>query len=463
VKAQLLDALRDACGDAAVLADAASIEPYVTDWRGTFVGRASAVVRPASTEQVSEVVRICSDARIPIVPQGGNTGLAAGATPLQLRDAIIVSLSRMRRIVSVDADAYAVTVEAGCVLADVQQAARRAERLFPLSLAAEGSAEIGGLVSTNAGGTAVLRYGTMRSLVLGLEAVLPDGRIVDGLRALYKDNAGYDWKQLFIGAEGTLGIVTRAVLRLFPMPRERVTALIGIDLSETALRVFSHLQTMLGETLSACELFPDRALALRVAYEPGLRRPMAEHAWYLLVEATSSLSTLRTAAEEAFVALDDAGLAGAIVIAENSAQARALWEWRETITETEKRTGRSVKHDVSVPISAIPEFIARATERIERDHPGVTVLAFGHFGDGNIHFNVLVPGATTAVVDAISAAVYEMIADFRGSITAEHGIGRYRRNELLAHRSIFEMDLMRTVKRALDPGNVMNPGAVLEE
>lgn len=463
MKAQLLDALRDACGDAAVLADAASIEPYVTDWRGTFVGRASAVVRPASTEQVSEVVRICSDARIPIVPQGGNTGLAAGATPLQLRDAIIVSLSRMRRIVSVDADAYAVTVEAGCVLADVQQAARRAERLFPLSLAAEGSAEIGGLVSTNAGGTAVLRYGTMRSLVLGLEAVLPDGRIVDGLRALYKDNAGYDWKQLFIGAEGTLGIVTRAVLRLFPMPRERVTALIGIDLSETALRVFSHLQTMLGETLSACELFPDRALALRVAYEPGLRRPMAEHAWYLLVEATSSLSTLRTAAEEAFVALDDAGLAGAIVIAENSAQARALWEWRETITETEKRTGRSVKHDVSVPISAIPEFIARATERIERDHPGVTVLAFGHFGDGNIHFNVLVPGATTAVVDAISAAVYEMIADFRGSITAEHGIGRYRRNELLAHRSIFEMDLMRTVKRALDPGNVMNPGAVLEE
>ncbi|MBV8639453.1 MAG: FAD-binding oxidoreductase [Candidatus Eremiobacteraeota bacterium] len=446
-----------------MLADAASIEPYVTDWRGTFVGRASAVVRPASTEQVSEVVRICSDARIPIVPQGGNTGLAAGATPLQLRDAIIVSLSRMRRIVSVDADAYAVTVEAGCVLADVQQAARRAERLFPLSLAAEGSAEIGGLVSTNAGGTAVLRYGTMRSLVLGLEAVLPDGRIVDGLRALYKDNAGYDWKQLFIGAEGTLGIVTRAVLRLFPMPRERVTALIGIDLSETALRVFSHLQTMLGETLSACELFPDRALALRVAYEPGLRRPMAEHAWYLLVEATSSLSTLRTAAEEAFVALDDAGLAGAIVIAENSAQARALWEWRETITETEKRTGRSVKHDVSVPISAIPEFIARATERIERDHPGVTVLAFGHFGDGNIHFNVLVPGATTAVVDAISAAVYEMIADFRGSITAEHGIGRYRRNELLAHRSIFEMDLMRTVKRALDPGNVMNPGAVLEE
>lgn len=463
MKEQLLGALRDACGEAAVLADPALIQPFVTDWRGTYVGRASAVVRPASTEQVSEVVRICADARVPIVPQGGNTGLAAGATPLDLRDAVVVNLSRMRRIVSVDADAYAMTVEAGCVLADVQQAARRAQRLFPLSLAAEGSAEIGGLISTNAGGTAVLRYGTMRSLVLGLEAVLPDGRIVDGLRALYKDNAGYDWKQLFVGAEGTLGIVTRAVLRLFPSPRERVTALVGIDSCETALRVFSMLQAMLGETLSACELFPDRALALRLANEPSLRRPMPEHAWYMLVEVSSSLSTLRAAAEEAFVALDDAGVAGAIVIAENSAQARALWEWRETITETEKRAGRSVKHDVSVPISSIPEFIARATERIERDHPGTSVLAFGHFGDGNIHFNVLLPGANAALADAISASVYEVIADFRGSITAEHGIGRYRRDELAAHRSTIELDLMRTVKRALDPENVMNPGAVLGE
>lgn len=459
----LLGALRNTCGDAAVLADAASIQPYVTDWRGTYVGRASAVVRPASTEQVSEVVRICADARVPIVPQGGNTGLAAGATPLKLRDAVVVNLSRMRRIVTVDADAYAMTVEAGCVLADVQQAARRAHRLFPLSLAAEGSAEIGGLISTNAGGTAVLRYGSMRSLVLGLEAVLPDGRIVDGLRALYKDNAGYDWKQLFVGAEGTLGIITRAVLRLFPLPRERVTALVGIDSCETALRAFSMLQALLGETLSACELFPDRALALRLAHEPALRRPMAEHAWYLLVEASSSLSTLRAAAEEAFVALDDAGLAGAIVIAENSSQARALWEWRETITETEKRAGSSVKHDVSVPISAIPEFIARATERIERDHPGASVLAFGHFGDGNIHFNVMLPNANALAADAISAGVYEIIADFRGSITAEHGIGRYRRDELLAHRSIFEMELMRTVKRALDPENIMNPGAILSE
>ncbi len=461
MRTELLDALRDACGDAAVLTDLALIEPYVTDWRGTYIGRAGAVVRPASTEQVSEVVRICSGARMPIVPQGGNTGLAAAATPLDLRDAVVVNLSRMRRIVSIDADAYAMTVEAGCVLADVRQAAQRVQRLFPLSLAAEGSAQIGGLISTNAGGTAVLRYGTMRALVLGLEAVLPDGRIVEGLRALYKDNAGYDWKQLFIGAEGTLGIITRAVLRLFPLPRERVTALVGIASCETALRAFSMLQAMLGESLTACELLPDRALAMRLVHEPSLRRPMAEHAWYLLVEASSSLSTLRAAAEEALLALDDAGVAGAIVIAETPAKARALWEWRETITETEKRNGRSVKHDVSVPISAIPEFISRATERIERDHSGASVLAFGHFGDGNIHFNVLLPVGNPSHPDAVSADVYEVIADFRGSITAEHGIGRSRRDELRAHRSIVEMDLMRTVKRAVDPDGVMNPGAIL--
>ncbi len=461
--AQLLDALRDACGEAAVLTDPASIEPYVTDWRGRYVGRASAVVRPASTEQVSEIVRVCSGARVPIVPQGGNTGLAAAATPLDVRDAVVVSMSRMRRILSIDAQAYAATVEAGCVLADLQHAAMRAQRLFPLSLAAEGSAQIGGLISTNAGGTAVLRYGTMRSLILGLEAVLPDGRIVDGLRALYKDNAGYDWKQLFVGAEGTLGIVTRAVLRLFPLPRQRVTALVGVDSCESALRVFSTLQGMLGETLSACELIPDRALALRLTHEPSLRRPMKQHAWYLLVEASSSLSTLRAAAEDAFIVIDERGFAGAIVIAETTTQARALWEWRETITETEKRRGRSVKHDVSVPLSSIAHFIARATEKIERDYPGASVLAFGHLGDGNIHFNVLLSGTSLSDADAIGADVYELIADFRGSITAEHGIGRYRRDELLAHRSIVEMDLMRTLKRALDPSGIMNPGAILNE
>ncbi len=463
MKPAILGALREACGDAAVLVDPALVEPFVTDWRGSYIGRAKAVVRPATTEQISDVVRICSSAHVAIVPQGGNTGLALGATPLDLENAIILSLSRMRRIVSVDPDAYAITVEAGCVLTEVQHAARRAQRLFPLSLAAEGSAEVGGLISTNAGGTAVLRYGTMRSLVLGLEAVLPDGRVLDGLRSLYKDNAGYDWKQLFIGAEGTLGIITRAVLRLFPMPRERVTALVGLDSCDTALRAFSTLQATLGETLTACELFPDRAIALRLAHDSALRRPMPQHAWYMLVEASSSLSTLREAVEEAFVQLDDAGIAGVIVIAENSTQARTLWEWRETITETERRSGRSLKHDVSVPISAIPKFIARATERIERDYPSTSVLAFGHFGDGNIHFNVLLPSAGVMRPDDVSAAVYELIADFRGSITAEHGIGRYRRQELAAHRSLVEMDLMRTVKNALDPRGLMNPGAVIED
>ncbi|MBV8117355.1 MAG: FAD-binding oxidoreductase, partial [Candidatus Eremiobacteraeota bacterium] len=320
---------------------------------------------------------------------------------------------------------------------------------------------IGGLISTNAGGTAVLRYGSMRSLVLGLEAVLPDGRIADGLRALYKDNAGYDWKQLLIGAEGTLGVITSAVLRLFPIPRERVTALIGIDTCEAALQAFAQLHEMLGETLTACELIPDRAVALRVAHDASLRRPLPQHAWYLLVEAASALRSLPADVEAALVSLDDEAAGGAIVIAQNAAQAQAIWEWRESITETEKRAGRSLKHDVSVPLSDIPRFIARATERIENQYPGTAVLPFGHIGDGNIHFNVLVPANEDIDGEALSAEVYELIADFRGSITAEHGIGRYRRDELSSHRSVAEMDLMRTIKHALDPAGLMNPGAVL--
>jgi FAD/FMN-containing dehydrogenase len=433
-----------------VLTDRSQTHSYLHDWRGVFRGDALAVVRPASTIDIAHVVRACVEERVAIVPQGGNTGLSAGATPIVTGPCIVLALERMKAIRTIDPLGYTIAVEAGAVLADVQHAARQADRLFPLSLAAEGSAQIGGLLATNAGGTAVLRYGTMRALALGIEAVLPNASVVDGMRALRKDNAGYDWKQVLIGSEGTLGVITAATLRLFPRPKHFATALIGVDAVEDALAAYSSLQVALGESLSACELIPDRAIAMRIEHE-SRKRPMTQHAWYVLAEGSSNLSGLDDAFESVLAGYDG-------VLATSSEQSRGLWEWREAITESEKRAGRSAKHDVSVPLSAIPRFIAEATEAVEKRHPSCGVLAFGHIGDGNIHFNVLLDGGATA--DAVNATVHAIVAKYRGSITAEHGIGRYRVNELRAHRSEEELTLMRKIKAALDPQNIMNPGAV---
>jgi FAD/FMN-containing dehydrogenase len=453
----VVDELRSACGKASVLDDPASIDPYVTDWRGAFKGRAIAVVRPSKLAEVADVVRICARRRVAIVPQGGNTGLAAGATPLEAHDSIVLNLSRMNAVRDVDASGFTMSVDAGCVLADVRARAETEDRLFPLSLAAEGSAQIGGLISTNAGGTSVLRYGTMRSLVLGLEVVLADGTIVSAMRALRKDNAGYDWKQLFVGAEGTLGVVTGAVLRLVARPRSGQTALVGVRTVDDAVRTFGLLQARLGETLSAFEFFPDRTVALRVANEGTLRRPMIEHPWYLLVEASSAFE-LGDAWEKALSEAVDRGLAGEVAMASSPSQARDLWAWRESITEHERRAGPSAKHDVSVAISSVPAFVAEATGAVERTFPGTAALAFGHIGDGNVHFNVMLPPAIDR--DAVTALVHRIVIRYGGSITAEHGIGRYRREDLAAARSRAEMDVMRAVKRALDPGGLMNPGAI---
>jgi FAD/FMN-containing dehydrogenase len=461
MSAALLERLAAVVGPAALLADRERTEPYLLDWRGVFRGNALAVVRPACTREVSEVVSICAEAGAAVVPQGGNTGLSAGATPVGLERAVVVNLSRLRALRGIDAAGFTVCAEAGCVLSEVQAAAEEAGRYFPLSLAAQESAQIGGLIATNAGGTAVLRYGSMRSLVLGLEVVLPDGRVADGLRALRKDNAGYDWKQLFIGSEGTLGIVTAAVLRLFPKPRHRVTALTGVESVQHAMELFGRLQELLGETLTACELFGERSVGLRIRQQPGLERPLAPHPWYLLIEAASSLAGLRDATEEALAEVMESGLAADCVLAGSSAQRDALWEWRESITETEKRAGRSAKHDVSVAVSSIAPFMNEATEIVERTHPGSQVLAFGHAGDGNVHFNVLLPADASATAAQVNDTVHEIVARYRGSITAEHGIGRYRREELPRHRSAAEMELMRAVKRAVDPAGIMNPGAVL--
>ncbi len=454
-----LEAIEAIVGAGAVLTGE-DASPYLTDWRGAFRGSALAVVRPSSTHTVADVVRYCAQTGTPVVPQGGNTGLAAGATPAGVHNGIVLSLSRMRTVRSLDAAGNTIAVDAGCVLAEIQSAAADAQRYFPLSLGAEGSAQIGGLISTNAGGSGVLRYGTMRALVLGLEVVLPDGRIADGMRALRKDNAGYDWKQLFIGSEGTLGIITGAVLRLFPGLSQKTTALLGLKAPDDAIAAFAYLQNNLGDTLTACELFSDRSVALRLAHEPMLDFPMKRQAWYLLIEAASSLSALEDAAERAFGDLLEKALAGDCIVATTAKQADALWEWRESIPETEKRTGRSAKHDVSVPISQIGAFVAEATAAVEGAFPGANVLAFGHIGDGNVHFNVLLPpeGVTP---EAVNAVVHGIVRTYRGSITAEHGIGRYRRAELCEHRSPVEMDLMRQIKRAVDPDNLMNPGAVL--
>ena len=456
----LVDELRSIAGKDAVLTGK-ELEPFVVDWRGVFRGKAHAVVRPSSTEGVAAVVRYCAEIGVAVVPQGGNTGLAAGATPVDIENAIILSVSRMRAIRALDPSGNTIAVDAGCVLAEIQDAATAANRFFPLSLGAEGTAQIGGLIATNAGGTAVLRYGTMRALVLGLEAVLPDGRILDGMRALRKDNAGYDWKQLFIGSEGTLGVITGAVLRLFARATQRATALFSIDTLDGVLKAFAILETGLGETLVACELFSDFAVALRVMHEPGLETPMERRAWYLLVEAASTLPGLHDAAEAAFGAVLEQEIAADCIVATNAKQADALWEWRETISETEKRAGTSAKHDVAVPISDVPEFVTVATEAVEREFPGSRALVFGHVGDGNVHFNVLLPRDASATAAQVNAVVHAIVRTYRGSITAEHGVGRYRREELAAHRSGTEMDLMRAVKRAIDPRNTMNPGAVL--
>jgi FAD/FMN-containing dehydrogenase len=461
VSRPLLEHLAAICGPSGLLTESADIAPYVTDWRGVFTGTALAVARPADTATVAACVRACAHANVAIVPQGGNTGLAAGATPLGLRRAIVLSLARMRTIRALDAAGFTISVDAGCVLADVRAAAAAAGRFFPLSLAAEGTAQIGGLIATNAGGTAVLRYGSMRALVLGLEVVLDDGAVADGMRALRKDNAGYDWKQLFIGCEGTLGVITGAVLRLWPPPRHRATALLGIATADDVIAAFGDLQEALGEALVGCELFSDRAVALRLEYEPQLVRPLPEHPWYLLVEAASSLPGLRDGVEEALALASDRGHVLDGVIAESSTRAAALWSWRETITENERRAGGSAKHDVSVAISAIPAFLARATQAVERQHPGARVLAFGHAGDGNIHFNVLI--GADARADDVNRTVHGIVGEFNGSITAEHGIGRYRRDELPAHRGPAEIALMHAVKAAVDPRGLMNPGAVLPD
>jgi FAD/FMN-containing dehydrogenase len=443
-----------------VLTDWQDLEPYSVDWRKIFPGKPACVVRPNSAAQVAQVVQICRDARVAIVPQGGNTGLAGGAVPDSSGTQIVLSLNRMTAIRSVDPVGMTIEAEAGCILKVAQDAALAAGRLLPISLAAEGSATIGGVVAANAGGVNVLRYGMTRNLVLGLEVVLPDGTIANGLRRLRKDNAGYDWKQLFIGSEGTLGIVTAAVMRLLPRPKHSVTALLSVPDPDAALKLLELAQDDLGDQVTAFELISRISLELVVKHA-GLKPPIANGDWFVLIEAASSLVGLREAAETMLGSAFEREIALDGVIAESGAQAAQLWALREHVTESEAREGKSVKHDVSVPLSSIPQFLADVGDALTAGAPGTRVNAFGHLGDGNVHYNVLVEEGHDAAV--INRIVHDVVASHGGSISAEHGIGQYRVDELVRYRSSAEMELARTIKRALDPQGVLNPGKVLSK
>src|SRR5437763_4780241 len=456
----MIELLRDIVGAANVLTAPTDPRPYFTDRRRQYSGAAAAVVRPASTAQVARLVALAAEHEVASVPQGGNTGLSGGSVPTGKGREIVLALGRMNRIRSIDRLNDTITVEAGCVLANVQRAADAAGRLFALSLAAEGSCQIGGNLSTNAGGVNELRYGTAREQVLGLEVVLPDGRIWNGVRGLRKDNTGYDLKQLFLGAEGTLGIIPAAVLRLHPKPSASATAWIALASAAAAMELLAFLHERLGERLSAFELLSRNCVEAVLAFAPGTQDPLATpHPWYVLVEIADSGEerTLREQVEKALVDAAERGAIADAAIAQSGEQARALWRIRETVPEAQFT---NVKHDIAVPVSKVAQFIERADARLAARYADLRVYAFGHVGDGNVHYNVG-PERLVAERPAINRIVYDTVAELGGSISAEHGLGQLKREEIRGHKSALELELMRRLKQALDPKALMNPGKVL--
>ncbi|MCE3262080.1 MAG: 2-hydroxyacid dehydrogenase [Pseudoduganella sp.] len=464
-----LAACRALLGEAHVIADEQGMAPYLRDWRGRFTGRALAVLRPADTQQVAAVVRLCVSARVPLVPQGGNTGLVLGSVPDASGRAIVLSLARMQTVRQVDALNRTMTVDAGVILQRAQEAAAEHGCLFPLSLAAEGSCTIGGNLSTNAGGTAVLRYGNARELCLGLEVVTPQGEVWSGLRGLRKDNTGYDLRDLFIGAEGTLGVITGAVLKLYPQPKASVTALAALDSPAQALRLLSIMQDHCAASLTGFELMSAFCLQLVAKHFPALAQPLAgAHAQYALLELSSSESAEHAALllERALGAALEQGVVRDAVVAASAAQSRGLWNLREHIPLAQAADGKNIKHDISLPVSAIADFIAATEPRLQAAFPGCQLVCFGHLGDGNLHFNVAPPKGVAhddflLSQEAVNRVVHDAVAACGGSISAEHGIGALKRDELARYKSPVELNLMRAIKAALDPLGLMNPGKML--
>ncbi|MCH9806955.1 MAG: FAD-binding oxidoreductase [Alphaproteobacteria bacterium] len=466
---ELVAKLTAIVGEAHAFTDASDQAPYLTEWREKYVGRTPLVLRPGSAAEISEILKLANEARVGVVPQGGNTGLVGGQIPFESGEEIVISTERLNRVRHVDAAGGYMLVEAGVTLADVQNAAEEAGALFPLSLASEGSCRIGGNLASNAGGVQVLAFGNTRDLTLGVEVVLADGRIFEGLRALKKDNTGYDLKHLFVGSEGTLGIITAAVLKLFPRPVETATAFVAVRDLDAMLELFRGARAVAGTNLTAFEFMSGWCLDIVTSHVPGLRRPLEGDApWYVLLEISSGSAD---GAAEAMMegALSEAFESGAIsdaAIAASIDHAQQLWRLREDLSEAQKFEGGSIKHDISVPVAAIPEFVTRAGEVVEAVCAGARPVVFGHFGDGNVHYNVTQPAAMEKAAylaqwEEMNDAVHALVADMDGSISAEHGIGRMKREALARFRSETELDMMRAVKAALDPNGILNPGKVL--
>lgn len=462
--AAALTAIREAVEPKGVI-EGADRAPFLSEWRDRWPGEAALIVAPASTEEVARVVKICADHNVAITPQGGNTGLVGGQIPYGTE--ILLSLKRMRTIRDVSPLGNTMTVDAGVTLAAAQDAAKAADRLFPLSIGSEGSCQIGGVISTNAGGVNVLRYGNMRDLVLGIEAVLPNGEIWNGLKRLRKDNTGYDLKQLFIGAEGTLGVVTGAVLKLFPRPSEFVTAFAGTPSAEDAVALLSYAQQATGGLVSSFELISRQAVELVLKHIPETRDPLSgRHPWYVLMECSASGGDLRASVEALLGAALEKGVVADAAIADSERQAKDFWRVRHSISEAINGEGLGARHDVSVPTADIPAFLQKADAVVASAAPGARIVAFGHIGDGNVHYDVVPPaGAGKHALDdrrkSIESQVYDVILSFNGSISAEHGVGRHKRDAVAARKSPLELSMMRALKHAIDPQGIMNPGKML--
>jgi FAD/FMN-containing dehydrogenase len=469
----VLDGLRAIVGDKGLILDDQGKEPFVRDWRGTLIGTAAVVVRPATTEEVSQVVKLCFDHGIAIVPQGGNTGLMGGGTPYPTHSGILLSLGRMNKVIEVDPVGYSMTVEAGCILQTLQETAASHDRFFPLSLGAQGSCLIGGNLSTNAGGVQVLRYGNARNLVLGLEVVLPNGDIWNGLRSLKKDNTGYDLKHLFMGAEGTLGIITKAVLKLWPAPKDVATAWLAVRDPQAAIEILSEAYAASEDNVGSCELMSRAGTDLVLRHIPGVQDPLkADTQWFLLLEWSSSrpradgVEGMSEKMEQFLADQMEAGRVLDAVIAQNEAQARNMWMIRESVAPASRAEGPGLSFDISVATSKVPVFIDKGIKAAFEILPSIRPYPLGHIGDGNIHFSFMGPKGMDRETlhqysPAVTRAVNDLVLDMAGSISAEHGIGIDKIDELAHYRSKIELDTMRSLKRALDPKNIMNPGKIL--
>ena len=468
LNADLLSRFATIVGERYAVTDPLEQQAYLVEQRDLWHGRTPLVLRPGSTEEVAAILKLANETRTVIIPQGGNTGLVGGQVPDESGKQIILSLKRLDRIREVDATSNTMTCEAGVVLVNAQQAADAADRLFPLSLGAEGSCTIGGNLSSNAGGTGALAYGIARDLVVGLEVVLADGRILRGLNKLKKDNTGYDLKNLFVGAEGTLGVITAAVLKLFPKPRARERAFVGLSSPEAALTLLNLTKEHAGGAVTGFEFMPRIGLEFVLTHAPGTRDPLGgKHPWYVLIELSSvARAGLREVMEELLGAALESGLIEDATIADSLDQGVAFWRLRELLAEVQRFEGGSIKHDVSVPVNAVPELVARGVAAGEKLIPGCRPVPFGHLGDGNVHFNFSQPlGADKdAFLDRweeLNEAIHGIVAEFGGSISAEHGIGQLKREGLRKVKDPVAYDLMRTLKRTLDPNGILNPGKVL--